>query len=148
MILFMVSAVTAFVTIPLVVAPAVRELTVAVDTEEDDPDLQIQESLRNIDSALTKMQTEEQNLQHGVRGVLEHIKTGSARIRELQNRRDKVMDELRRVEHLKALTDEQIAALGDRLHATQARDNIISFFVGIASSITAALALKFFVQSN
>jgi len=148
LILFMASAVTAFVTIPLVVMPAVHNMTVAVDTEEGNPDLQIQRALRDVDSALANIETEQVNLQRGIRGVLEHIKARSARIRELQDRRDKVMQELRRVEPLRELTAVQIAALTEQLHKTQVTDNVIAFFIGIASSITATLAWKFFVQSN
>src|SRR5947209_1186129 len=148
LILFMSSAVTAFVTIPLVVMPAVRDMTATVDTEDGSPDVQIQEALRDVDLSLAKIETEQQNLHRGVRDVLEHIKTRSLRVRELQDRRDKVMDELRRVEPLRELTASQITALTEQLHQSQVMDNVISFFIGIASSITATLAWKFFVQSN
>jgi hypothetical protein len=148
LILFMASAVTAFVTLPLVVMPSVRDMTVAVDTEEGTPDLKIQQALRDVDSALANIETEHVKLQRGVRDVMEHVKVRSARVRELQDQRDKVMEDLRRLEPLRELTVVQIAALTDQLHKTQVSDNIISFFVGIASSITATLAWKFFGQSR
>jgi hypothetical protein len=146
--LFTTSAMTAFITIAWVVLPMIHEVTVASDLSDADADAEIQQTLGRIDAALANMEMEQQKVQSGVRTVVEQIKVGGSRIRNMQQRRDKLMEELRAAQKLKELSDEELAELSDRLHKTHWMDNIVSFLVGVASSVTATFALKFFVSSD
>jgi len=148
LILFMTSVVTAFATIALIIPPAIHDMTVVAEVSESRADEDIRETLVEIDASLANLKQEQQNVDRGVQRVMNEMRARAGRIQQLEAKRDKIFDEVQHLENLKALTPGQVAELRDRLDQRNNIDNVLGFLIGIASSVTAALALKFFVSSD
>lgn len=141
LVVVVLTALAALTALPAVTVPAV--LASRPDSYLRADDDSVNGSLRHLNRALREMQSEQDHLQAVTAKLLHDIDTRAKRLDEIQKDRAELLEEI-------AATEQARVKINERgVHATATwLDNVISFFIGIASSITTAVAASFFRRED